>query len=143
MTIRIEHRVGVLAPADRVWEVVSHLEHWHGWNPAYPEAAGKISIGGALTLTEALPHLEPVTITPTVVDWVPNEQLLWRLKEGPFASRLHYFEIEPLSEQGSIFAVGVLIDGFGKRALARKKGRSLKLGLGLLAEALKAKVEGA
>src|SRR5262245_54776081 len=75
---RLEHRVGVNAPPEIIWEVVSYLDRWSEWNPLYPKAAGQIRIGETLTLTLAVPGQPPQEIRPTVLDWIPNEQLHWR-----------------------------------------------------------------
>ena len=46
----VEHRIGVQAPAEIVWEVVSEFETWTHWNPLYRRAEGQMKIGSALVL---------------------------------------------------------------------------------------------
>ena len=48
--VRVEHRIGVQAPADVVWDIVYDLGRWNEWNPTYPQAAGEVRIGNVLTL---------------------------------------------------------------------------------------------
>ena len=37
MSFRVEHRMGVPAPASVIWEVLSDLPGWSAWNPIYPK----------------------------------------------------------------------------------------------------------
>jgi uncharacterized protein YndB with AHSA1/START domain len=144
MSIRVEYRIGVNATPMRIWEVLSDLDHWDGWNPMYPKASGKIAIGGALNLLEHVAGQPDRQIEARVLDWTPEAQLVLRIKEGAFAQRMQYFEIDPLAGKdasGCIFAAGTFFQGWRADAAAKKMSRSLKIGFGLMAEALKAKVE--
>jgi hypothetical protein len=135
---RIEHRLGIAAPAEVIWEVISDLERWAEWNPLYVQAQGRLRIGGQLTLTEAIPGREHKTITPSVVDWVPDAQILWRMSETfGLLKRLRYFEIETLSEEGCIFANGE--DWFGRpaRYVAPAHRRAMRQGFEALGEAVR------
>jgi NifU-like protein involved in Fe-S cluster formation len=117
MAIRIEHRIGVSASADTIWALISDLNGWSAWNPLYPEATGKLSIGGTLKITEAVPGKPPRTIAPVVVDWEPGAQILWRHDAGFMSRTVRYLEIESLSETGCIFANGAFFHGMlGERA---------------------------
>ncbi|HEX8244209.1 MAG TPA: SRPBCC family protein, partial [Longimicrobium sp.] len=35
MAFKIEHRIGVAAPADAVWRLVADVERWPEWLPHY------------------------------------------------------------------------------------------------------------
>ena len=48
--LKIEHRIGVQAPPDVIWESLADLSTWADWNPLYPNAAGQIRIGETLDL---------------------------------------------------------------------------------------------
>jgi hypothetical protein len=90
-----------------VWQVVSNLEGWPGWNPLYVKADGVLRIGTQLTITQTLKGLPDTVIQPTIVDWVPDNQILWRLSErGGLVQRLRYIEIDKLSDEGCIFSNG-------------------------------------
>ena len=45
MSIRIEHRIGVAASPEKVWEVIADLDRWSEWNALHPEIRGQIAIG--------------------------------------------------------------------------------------------------
>ena len=74
----VEHRIGVQAPAEIVWEVVSDFDGWAHWNPLYRKAEGVMKVGATLVLEQHLPGQAPSVIQPVVQDWVPYEQLHWR-----------------------------------------------------------------
>ena len=134
---RIEHRLGIPAPANVVWQVLADLERWGEWNPLYPKALGKLRIGGELALTEVLPQTEPAEITATVVDWVPEEQILWRLSQAHgFLKRLRYFEIEALTKEGCIFANGEDWYGRPARKITAAQRRAMREAFAALGEAL-------
>src|SRR5258708_40122698 len=77
--VRIEHRIGIQAPAEVIWEVISDLKSWEQWNKLYPKASGQIRIGGTLELTLGLPWQQPQQVQPTGLGGVANQQLPWRL----------------------------------------------------------------
>ena len=68
MPVKLEHRIGVQAPAEVIWESLFDVEGWAAWNPLYPRAAGVIRIGSTLSLDMALPGQAPQTVTPTILD---------------------------------------------------------------------------
>jgi hypothetical protein len=141
VALRVEYRIGIQATAERIWEVFANLERWPDWNPAYPEAKGDFAFGGTLQLLERVPGAPERWITGGIVDWTPYAQVVLRVDDGFLAHRLQYFEIDRLADVGCIFAAGAFFNGFNAPGLMRKTGRGLKLGFGLMAEALKAKVE--
>jgi len=138
----IEHRIGVQASAETIWGVIADLSRWHEWNPLYPEAAGTIRIGGALDLTLALDGQAPRQIQPVVLDWVPNEQLHWKLSMmGGLVKTVRYIEIEPLAEQSCILANGEIFGGLMGPSVGKQMGRSIHRGFVAFNEALKARAE--
>jgi len=140
--LRIEDRIGIQAPADVIWEIVYDLPRWEEWNPTYPKASGHVRIGDTLNLTLALPGQPQQELKPKVLDWVPNEQLHWRLSfMGGLISTLRYIEIQPLSEEGCIVDNGEIFGGFMGRSLGRRVGRSVRQGFKAMNEALKTRAE--
>jgi hypothetical protein len=143
MSFRIEHRIGVAAPAPVVWEVLADLANWRDWNPLYPEVQGALRIGERLTLTERLKGQDQ-TVTATVVDWVPNEQILWRATAlGGFVKRLRFLELESLSENGCIFSNGELWQGRYAGFAVGDRRRAYHDAFAALGEALKERAEAA
>lgn len=141
--LRIEHRVGIQAPAEVIWEVISDLESWGQWCKLYPRASGQIRIGGVLDLTLALPGRGEQQIKPTVMEWVPNEQLHWKLTMlGGLVKTIRYFEIESLAEASCIVSNGEILGGLMGPRLGKRMARTIYRAFTEMNEALKARAEG-
>ncbi|MDB5444218.1 MAG: hypothetical protein JWP73_2594 [Phenylobacterium sp.] len=140
--VPIEHRIGIQASAETIWKVIYDLDRWHEWNPLYPRAAGTIKIGAALDLTLVLPGQAERAIQPVIVDWVPNEQLHWKLSmmKG-LVKTVRYIEIEVLAEQSCIVSNGEIFGGMMGPTVAKQMGRSIHRGFAGFSEALKARAE--
>mgnify|MGYP001555638566 FL=1 len=95
-----------------------------------------------LDLTLALPGQAPMEIRPVVLDWVPNEQLHWKLRMvGGLVTTVRYIEIEAVSESGCIVSNGEYIGGLLGGAAVRRVGRSAYRGFLAMNEALKVRAE--
>ena len=135
---RIEHRLGIPVPAAVVWRVVADLERWAEWNPLYVKAEGALRIGAQLTLTQALEGRETVLIQPTIVDWVPETQILWRLTQNRgFIQRLRYIEIDKLDEAACIFSNGEDWSGLLAGLVPVELRRALRKGYEAFGEAVR------
>ncbi len=144
MSYRIEHRIGIAAPAEVIWDILADVPGWEAWNPLYPSASGVIRIGEALNLTLALPGQKPEAIAPRVRDWVPYEQLHWQSSAGNgLLKALRYLEIEKLDEESCIFSNGEFYAGLLGPFVAKRMRGSIKTGFASLGEALKTQAEAA
>jgi len=142
MAFRIEHRLGIRADAERIWDLLADLPGWATWNPVYTQAAGTLAIGANLILTEAIPGQAPRQISPTIVDWVPRQQLVWAMQTLPVLARsVRYFEIEELQPGSCVFAVGEIFYGVIGEGEAKRRRRALKEASVKIAEAVKAQAE--
>ncbi|MGH6992230.1 MAG: SRPBCC family protein [Caulobacteraceae bacterium] len=144
MYVKVEHRLGIQAPADTIWAEVSDIASWGGWNPLYPRAEGQVRMGERLTLEVAVPGRKRRLIRPTVVDWVPREQIHWELSAaGGLLKSTRYIEIEQLIETGCIFANGEIFTGPLTRFLGKRQRDELKAGYKAMGEAVKIRAEAA
>ena len=140
MRLKIEHRLGIPAPAEAIWAVIADIAAWPAWNPLYTRAEGALRIGAPLVLDVALPGQKVRTIRPVVSDWVPNEQILWKLSmAGGLIKSIRYLEIEQLTEAGCIFSNGEMFDGPLGPAVARRMRGPIRAGFTALGEAVKAR----
>ena len=138
----VEHRLGVRAPAEIVWEVVSEFETWHEWNPLYRKAEGQMKIGTTLTLEQHLPGQPAKVIAPIVQDWVPYEQLHWRSSRmGGFVTAIRYLEIENMGPQNATFSNGELFMGLLLRFVSREERRQLRAAFTQMGEAVRDRAE--
>ncbi len=137
MTFKYEHRIGIRAPSEVVWELLADLPGWASWNPLYPGADGAIRIGASLVLTDA----DGDKLETTVMEWVPYEQLhLRRSGMNGFVRSIRYFEIEAMSGEGVIFSNGELYAGLGAFLIKKQRG-AIKAGFEAMGEALRQKAE--
>lgn len=144
LPIKIEHRIGVRTPASVIWEIVSDIPGWSKWNPLYPKAEGTLGFGSQLTLEVAIPGQKPRTIRPTVTDWTPNEQILWRLNLlGGLIRSMRYIEIETLENGNTIFSNGEIFEGPLMRLIGKKQQRAIKAGFTAFGEAVRDRAEAA
>ena len=135
LPIKIEHRVGIQTPPEVIWRFASDISGWPAWNPLYPEASGHIGFGELLTLTVALPGQKPRVIRPTVVDWTPNDQIIWRLNLfGGLIRSTRYIEVEKLGDANCIFSNGEIFEGPLQGLIGRKLRKSIKAGFTAMGE---------
>ena len=141
MSLKLEHRLGIQAPAEAIWDVIADISGWPRWNPLYPEADGVLRMGSRLTLKLALDGQAPRVINPTIIDWVPNEQILWRLTmAGGLVKSTRYMEIEKLGETACIFSNGELFEGVLGPTIARRMRPAIRAGFAAMGEAVKKQV---
>ena len=139
--VRVEHRIGIQAPAETIWEILYDLERWGEWNPLYTEARGAIRIGAQIDLLMQLEG-EARRIAPVILEWVPNDQIHWRHRLfGGLVSTTRFLELEQLDTASTIFSNGELIGGLMGPTHARRIGRRLYRGFQAMNEALKARAE--
>ena len=142
MSFRLEHRIGIAAPVAAVWHVLADLDGWAAWNPLNPKATGKLSIGAPLQLELRVPGEPPATQAVSVIDWVPNAQLVWAAKYGGgLVTSARYLELEALTEAGCVFSNGELFNGLGARFIPRRLRARTRQGFADLGKALKRRVE--
>ena len=56
----------------------------------------------------------------SVIDWVPNEQIVWAARYGGGLMRsTRYMEIEALGEAGCLFSNGEIFKGLGARWVSK------------------------
>ena len=139
---KIEHRIGIQAPARVVWEVIADLEAWSQWNPLYTQAQGKIALGGTLKLTLVLPGETPEVISPVIIDWTPDSLLHWKLSLAAGLVRtVRYLEIDELAPESCLFANGELIQGLLAGYVSKRMGRKMYRGFEAMGLALKDRAE--
>jgi len=142
MRLKLEHRIGVRAPAGVVWDILSDLPAWSEWNPVYRKASGVIRYGERLALTETLPGGQPRDLTVPILDWAPNEALHLRVSRlGGLLTSVRYLEIEALSETGCVFSNGDLFLGLVGPLVARRMRRTLRRSYALIGEAMRDRAE--
>lgn len=137
MNFKIEKRVGVRAPSEKIWEVISDLPGWDSWNPVETGVGGAIAFGGTLTLNEQIEGLPERQVIARVADWQPNAQLVWAEKRGWLFNMIRYYEIEELQPGSCIVANGFIFSGFRGEGFHDKNKKILRAGCEAVGEALR------
>ena len=141
-TTRIEKRVGVNAPSDRIWEILSDLENWHAWNPYETSLTGTLAFGSSISLTEALPGMAERQVQARIGDWQPYSQLVWAEKRGWLFNAIRYYEIEELERGNCIVSTGVIFTGLRGELFHDKHRKTIRSAYEDIAEALRRAAEG-
>jgi hypothetical protein len=143
MTLKIEHRLGVKAPAAIVWEILTDVPAWPQWSTLYSRASGVIGFGERLKLEVCLPGHEPQAIEPVIFEWEPHEVIHWKLKSMiGLIENIRFLEVESLSEASCIFANGEIYGGFmGPERAAVKQRKLIRQGFTALGEAMRDRAE--
>ncbi|MDQ8027082.1 MAG: SRPBCC domain-containing protein [Brevundimonas sp.] len=138
---KIEQRIGIQASTDSIWEVISHLPGWDGWNPVETGTGGTIAFGGEITLTEAVEGLPERQVTARVGEWQPYAQLVWMENRGLWFRSMRYFEIEELEPGSCIASNGFIFSGLRGEMYFDKHRKYLRQAVTSVAEAWKAAAE--
>jgi len=142
--LKVESRVGIRAPVAVVWEILRDIDGWSEWNPIYPHAAGQIKIGAELALTLALPGEAYRKIMPKIIDWVPEEQILWSdIVWRGWGNSVRYLELEAITKTACFFSNGELFSERISKWYGNQHRRAMKKGFEAMSEALKARAEAA
>jgi hypothetical protein len=142
--VKLEHRIGIQAPAEVIWESLADINGWESWNPLYPRAEGTVKIGTTLNLLLDLPGQKPREIHPVILDWAPYDHIHWRLRLlGGWVNTIRYLEIEALSETGCIFSNGEIFDGWLGGYVANRYRKPIRAGMAAMGEALQLRAEAA
>ncbi len=137
MNFKIEKRVGVRAPSERIWQVIADLPSWDRWNPVETEASGTVAYGGEISLTERIEGLPERRVVGRVADWQPNAQLVWTEKRGWLFNVVRYYEIEELEPGSCIVANGFIFSGFRGEGFHDKHRKTIRAGCEKIADALR------
>jgi hypothetical protein len=142
MTSFFEHRAGIAAPVEIVWEVLYDVNNWPTWNPLYIEADGEVRLGQTLTVKQVLPGDDPEIVKPKITDWVPLSHIYWHLSWlGGLVRVQRYFELEAVSETGCIFANGEVFRGLMGPYVGNRLKHSLRKGYRLMGDAMRERAQ--
>jgi hypothetical protein len=140
--VRVEARAGIQTPAEVIWDLIYDTATWGDWNPFFVHAEGQVRLGGPLNIDLALPDGGTKRIDGTVLEWVPREQLHWRVSANRGLVRtIHYVEIDSVGDTGCIVSIGGIVGGLLGKTAVRQTAGFYKQGYQAMAEALKVRAE--
>lgn len=139
---RIEKRIGIRAPAERIWDVLTDFAYWDQWNPHETRVNINLGFGAPVQLLESVPGLEDREVEATLGEWEPNGQLVWLEKRGFLFRSTRYYEIEELEPGSCIVGNGFIFSGMRGEGFHDKHKHKLRSAAETIAERLKQRVEG-
>jgi len=91
-------QIGIDAPTERVWAVLTDFGAYPEWNPFIVRISGELTVGSRLEVRIAPPGGRVMTFRPTVRVVEENQELAWLgrfLVPGLFDGE-HHLQLDPL-----------------------------------------------
>ncbi|HEY5493897.1 MAG TPA: SRPBCC domain-containing protein [Candidatus Anoxymicrobiaceae bacterium] len=122
MAFEVRTSIGIDAPSERVWRVLSDLDAYGSWNPMIRSASGKLVEGSRLDLRFEPEGRKPRHFRPRLLVVAPASELRWLGNPGVpgFFESEHYFRLEPDGGAGCRLEHNMLFRGLFVR-FARKR----------------------
>jgi hypothetical protein len=139
----LRSQVEIEAPAERVWQVLTHFDAYPDWNPFIRRVNGRPEVDEQLVVRMRPSGTKGMTFRPTVLKAEPNRQLRWLghlLVPGLFDGE-HIFEIEELDEDRVLFTQREIFRGLLVPLLARSLDRETQRGFEEMNRALRERAE--
>jgi len=108
LTKRIETRIEIDAPIDRVWAAFADFDRWSEWNPFIVDLKGNVALGEKLAARIQPPGGKAMTFNPKVLRFEPQEELRWVgrfLLPGVFDGE-HSFRLKAIEGNRTLFSQG-------------------------------------
>lgn len=136
-------QIEIMAPAERVWQILSDFPDYGDWNPLIRRARGELKEGQRLELLLEPPDIGPRIVHPTVVRLKPEREIRWVDRFGPpgILARERAFKIEALGPDRSRFVQWELVTGLFAPFRSARADRAREQGFRQMNEALKERAE--
>jgi hypothetical protein len=133
--------IGIGAPADVVWRVISDLDGWAAWNPVM-KASGKLAQGAQLDVSIAAPGSQGMSFRSEVVMLEDGREFRWRVRKmlGMFDAE-HGFRVVPEDVGRCRFEQFEVFSGVLGTALYSRRSKALNTGFQAMNRMLKRESE--
>jgi hypothetical protein len=137
----IHTEIGIGAPAEAVWELLSSSEDWERWNP-FLKVEGKLAGGETLRVTVAGPGGRKLHYEATVKHFDDGREFRWGLRSfgGMFRAE-HGFRVTPEDVGRSRFEQFEMFTGLLAPVVLARQGKALRTGFEAMNRALKREAE--
>jgi hypothetical protein len=143
MSTALRSSIDIDAPPGRVWQVLTDLADYPGWNPFIVSAGGTVEPGGVLSLTMQPVGGRRVRVRPTVLEATPGRRLRWLGRAGArgIFDAEHTFTISDRPEGGVRLEQDEEFRGVLVPLMARSLNRRTLPAFRAMNEALKRRAE--
>ncbi len=127
-TNTIETSQVIDASCEDIWKKLTDFSQYPDWNPLICRAEGDIQEGNLLHVTIADSQGRRSSFTPTVLTCNPNKELRWlgNLYFDTVFTGEHYFILEPLSDNKTLFIHGEKFSGVLRPAIMYMLGENFE-----------------
>ena len=81
MAYEITSAITIAAPPEQVWAVLTDLDHYSQWHPAFSSVTGQLTVGSTLTIATSSPATgNPIKLKVKVLTVEPDSELAWASK---------------------------------------------------------------
>lgn len=138
----VHTEVGVMAPADVVWQVLTDFDGWARWNPIM-KLAGVAREGARIEAVLAPPGRKPVKTRPVIVRVDEGHELLWHVRTmvPGILDAEHGFRVTPEDVGRCRFEQFETFSGLFANAIVGRAEGALKTGFTAMNRALKREAE--
>ena len=78
MAYEIASAIAIAAPPEQVWAVLTDLDHYSQWHPAFSSVTGQLTVGSTLTIATSSPSTgNPIKLKVKVLTVEPPSELAW------------------------------------------------------------------
>jgi hypothetical protein len=139
----IEHRLRIDAPAQTVWEVVTHLDRYPEWNPFVIACSSTLTVGDPIRMrVRVLPGLAQPQ-TERILEHEPGRRLAYGIPAsalGALTSRRSH-QVTALTPERTEYVSRFALDGWLAPLVSLLLGRRLAAGFEAMSLALQARAE--
>lgn len=135
--------IEILAPAGRVWQVLTDFASYPEWNPFIRRISGQPEEGTRLKVCIEPPGSKGRTFRPKVLKAEPNRELRWlgRLLITGLFDGDHIFTIEQIGSERVRFVQREIFSGLLASFLSHGMDTKITLGFERMNQALKSRAE--
>jgi hypothetical protein len=77
----IASAIAIAAPPEQVWAVLTDLDNYAQWHPAFSSVTGSLTVGSTLTISTSSPSTgNPIKLKVKVLTVEPDSELGWASK---------------------------------------------------------------
>ena len=141
---RIESKIIIKAPIQKVWAVLSNFDNYHQWNPFTPKIEVKNEIGSTVALHVRLNPTSSKTILQkeTLLKWEEGKCLEWGITTSWFVQTIRIQSLKAMDENTTEYYTSDAFEGPLTGLILLLYRNKIQIGFDDVCTGLKKEVEG-